>query len=384
MSGLSEGSLIANRYKIVRELGEGNFGKTYMAKDLHKPNHPLCVVKQFKPLQSEHGTFRTALRLFNQEAAILQQLGSHPDIPNLDAFFEENNNLYLVQEYIDGNVLSEEIIIGQPWQEEEIIKLLKQILIPLKYVHEKNIVHRDLKPDNLMRRAENGHIVLIDFGAVKQISQEIKKQGTVIGTIGYMPPEQYEGTTAKSCDVYALGVIVIEALTGKKIKEFTGPIQALDSVHHISDGLKNIILKMTRRNDQERYGDEIQKKANYGKQKEPDYTEFKKIVQRVEEILVCTDFNKNPVTLACNGNWKTIEGTINGVSLQDNNLLVKLSANSQIYNISVSLDITQEIFGSNKLTEIQGKSVVVKTNQMSRDNKITVEQPAQLKILNDK
>lgn len=176
MSGLSEGSLIANRYKIVRELGEGNFGKTYMAKDLHKPNHPLCVVKQFKPLQSEHGTFRTALRLFNQEAAILQQLGSHPDIPNLDAFFEENNNLYLVQEYIDGNVLSEEIIIGQPWQEEEIIKLLKQILIPLKYVHEKNIVHRDLKPDNLMRRAENGHIVLIDFGAVKQISQEIKNR----------------------------------------------------------------------------------------------------------------------------------------------------------------------------------------------------------------
>lgn len=124
------------------------------------------------------------------------------------------------------------------------------------------------------------------------------------------------------------------------------------------------------------------KKANYGDRAEADFTEFKKIVERVGEILICTDFNKNPVTLACTGNIETLEGKINGASIEGNNAILKLSANNQIYNLSLSLKITQELFDSDKLTDIQGKSVIVKTNQINGNN-VKINQTNQLKVKNN-
>lgn len=123
----------------------------------------------------------------------------------------------------------------------------------------------------------------------------------------------------------------------------------------------------------------VQKGANYGDKPEPDYTEFTKIVKRVEEILVCADFTENPVTLACSGNIETIKGTINGVSIRGDDSFIKLSANGRIYNISVSLKIIKELFGSDRLTDIQGKLVQLRTDD--EGNNIEINQLTQIKLL---
>jgi serine/threonine-protein kinase len=688
---LNSGLIIRGRYKIADKLGEGSFGVTYIAKDLDKPGHPLCVVKQLSPSYSDSGTVGTASRLFQQEALILDRL-KHPEIPHLLASFEEDKRLFLVQEYIAGNTLKEEL--SKPWEQASVVQLLKDILTPLSYVHEEGIIHRDIKPDNLMRRADDEKIVIIDFGAVKQFLEGDSKQGTIIGTRGYMSPEQGSGHISYSCDVYAVGVIAVEALAGKKI-EISESSKCLkdwiEEMPNIEQGLKAILEKMTQENDKARYsnakealeaisqwqysknttpqftptisqpslktdsqatqttsnpsislpfippletkqksskklpksliavvslvilgfgavsipyftkvkidkseiiigtlwkpeaiqgladyiednsvpvnyleylkgkkikvrinGDEtlsygeaenrmkekqwdiaftnspilsvfakehdfkhitgmfpgsknyqagffvlqdspirslndinpqtrvalgaftsassfympvydlygksiiantgnrgkaiidlvregkadvgsaaigdsvrkddlafriihvsrdipgagvyaspvlsesdrnnikklmlsvpedIQKKANYGDKPEPDYTEFKKIVLRVQEILACTNFSKNPVSLACSSDIQILEGKINSVSAGGKNSLLKFSVNNQIYNIVVPLNVIKEIFGSNKLTDIQGRSIVVKTNQIDVNNNIVINQSAQLKLL---
>lgn len=675
MQKLSQGLILRHRYQIVKQLSKGSFGTTYIAYDLDKPSKSLCVVKQFTPSKSNEGTFSKARRLFDLEAKTLQQLGNYSEIPSLFAFFEENDDLFLVQEYIEGNILREEL--EESWQEKKVVELLKDILIPLSYVHENIIVHRDIKPENLIRRAIDGKIVIIDFGAVKQVLEEKKKQrkGTIIGTKAYMSPEQFQGKILFSCDVYAVGIIAIEALMGRKVAEEIYPKQWLAQTNLISDELKQILSRMIATNYEDRYVDgkealkaieqwqnknddsttlilhpsinelenqstnintlitqlsipksyliggaialvvflglliksfpyflktkliqtkltigtlwtpeslegltehieensvpanyidflkgekikvringdktlsyteaqkrietktwdiafanspilsifannqgyshiagmfpetinyqgglfvrkdslikslndikpstrvalggfnsassfympvydlygktitadtgnrgqdiidlvrkgkadmgaaaigdflrkddsdfriiyvsrnipssgvyassnlseldrenikklmlnapaKVQKQANYGDKPEPDYTEFRKIVKRVEEILICADFSQNPVTLACSGNIETIRGTINGVSIRGDDSFIKLSANGRIYNISVSLRIIKELFGSDRLTDIQGKLVQLKTDE--KGNNIEVNQLTQIKLL---
>lgn len=676
MQKLSQGLILRHRYQIVKQLSKGSFGTTYIAYDLDKPNQPLCVVKQFTPSKSNEGTFSKARHLFDLEAKTLQKLGNYSEIPSLFAFFEENDDLFLVQEYIEGNILREEL--EESWQEKKVVQLLKDILIPLSYVHKNIIVHRDIKPENLIRRAIDGKIVIIDFGAVKQVLEDKKKQGkgTVIGTRAYMSLEQFQGKILFSCDVYAVGIIAIEALMGRKIAEEIYPKQWLAQTNLISDELKQILSRMIATNYEDRYVDakealeaieqwqnkndesttiilnpsvnesenqstnintskvtrlsipksyliggaislvvllglliksfpyflktkltqtkltigtlwkpeslegltehieensvpanyidflkgekikvringdktlsyneaqrrmetktwdiafanspilsifannqgyayiagmfpetinyqgglfvrkdnpikslndikpstrvalggfnsassfympvydlygktitadignrgqdiidlvrqgnadigaaaigdflrkddsdfriiyvsrdipssgvyasanlsqldrenikklmlnappKVQKEANYGDKPEPDYTEFRKIVKRVEEILVCANFSRNPVTLTCSGNIETIKGTINGVSIRGDDSFIKLSANGRIYNISVPLKIIKELFGSDKLTDIQGKLVQLKTDE--EGNNIKVNQLTQIKLL---
>ncbi|BAQ63920.1 protein kinase domain-containing protein [Geminocystis sp. NIES-3709] len=682
---LTEGQILRHHYLIATELSSGSFGTTYIAHDLDQPNQPICVVKQFTPQQSSDGTFSKALTLFNQEAETLQKLGNHLEIPRLYAFFEENNNLFLVQEYIEGNTLRDEL--DTPWEEKEVIQLLKDILTPLVFIHQNEIIHRDIKPENLIRRVVDNKIGVIDFGAVKQVLLEEKnKQATVIGTKSYMSPEQYMGTISYSCDIYAVGVIAIEAITGRKIPEGLSSKQYLEEITFISDGLKQILLKMTAFSPENRYssaqevldaidiwekqddktptiinpptpiietppvdkpkpepptvtpptpvhswwqtipklwligggvasvlllglfikslpyltktklvqieltlgtlwkpenlqgliehvednsvpanyfdflkgdkvkvlangdisipyteaekrietkewdiafatspilsifakdqgythlagmfpgsthyqsgffvranspiqslnninsntrvalggfnsassfylpvydlygktitadtgnrsqtiielvkegkadvgvaaiGDsikkddsdfriihvsrdipgsavyaspslsqkdrdniqklmlsaspEVQEKANYGEKPEADYTEFRKIITRVQEILVCSDFTQNPVTLACTGNIQTIQGKINGVSIEGDNFILKVSGDGQIHNILIPVKMTTELFGSDKLTDIQGKSVIVKSNQIS-GNSLKINQSEQVKV----
>ncbi|WPF87364.1 protein kinase [Cyanobacterium aponinum AL20118] len=683
---LENGLTIGSRYQIIEKLSQGSFGTTYLAEDLHLPDKPLVVVKQFTPNKSNEGTFSKAKHLFDQEATTLQKLNNNQNIPNLFAFFEENDKLFIVQEYIEGNTLRQELKARKaPYSEQEVIALMKNILTPLTIVHEKVIVHRDLKPENLICTTNN-QIAIIDFGAIKQIIEDNNNSGTIIGTIGYMPPEQLEGSSISySCDVYAVGIIAIEALMGYKIKDSILREEELKQ-SNISDGLKNILVKMTAFDPRDRYisalealgainalipdgkddqtetiiipdpptgtgtgsstdsskdsstdtntntdtdipkwylivggivfvllgalfirslpyltktklqqkeltigtiwkpeasqgladyieensvpanyfdflkGDEIkvringdrtlsypeaktrmetkqwdiafatspmlsifakdqgynhlagmfpgsnsynaglfvrsdnpiqsindintstkvalgsftsassfympvydlygktviadvgnrgeaiiekvkngevdvgsaaigdsvrkddptsriihvsrdipgsgvyaspnlskndyenvkklmlnapseiQKEANYEAKPEPDYTEFKKIVQRVEEILICADFTKNPVTLACTGNFQTIEGRINGVSVEGNNSVLKVSANGQIYNVIISLDLKQTVFGSDKLTDIQGKSVIIQSDKINNNN-VTITQPNQLRVV---
>ncbi|HAA32036.1 MAG TPA: protein kinase, partial [Cyanobacteria bacterium UBA8553] len=216
---LGLGQTLGGRYKIITELGQGGFGKTFVAQDQHLPgNHP-CVVKQLKPQATDPSTLKMARRLFDTEAKVLHQLGSHEQIPQLFAFFEENQEFYLVQELIEGNDLTKELKPKRRWSEEQVISLLRDVLEILEFVHQHNVIHRDINPRNLIRRKKDGKLVLIDFGAVKQVSTQIIKGAQTnftiaIGTPGYRPSEQANGNPRLSSDIYAVGMLGIQALTG--------------------------------------------------------------------------------------------------------------------------------------------------------------------------
>ncbi|WP_293070037.1 tetratricopeptide repeat protein [Okeania sp. SIO2B3] len=214
------GQLLDGRYRVVQILSAGAFGQTYLAADTRRPGHPQCVVKQLRAPGNSYTIVRTAHRLFKQEAEILEKLGRHEQIPLLLAYFEENNQFYLVEEFIPGTPLNKEIIPGQPWQEKEVIKLLLEILEILVFVHENDVIHRDVNPSNLIRRQPDAKLVLIDFGSVKEVSHRIavengEVQRTIAtGTPSYMPIEQFQGIPQFNSDLYAVGMIGIQALTG--------------------------------------------------------------------------------------------------------------------------------------------------------------------------
>lgn len=214
------GNTLVGRYQITNYLGGGGFGETYVANDTHLPGLPQCVVKKLKPQSSDIATLEIARRLFDTEAQVLYKLGTHDRIPQLLAYFEENTEFYLVQELIIGNNLSKELKPGTIFTEIQVIYLIQEVLEILDFVHKQNVIHRDVNPGNILRREQDGKLILIDFGAVKQIttklvnSSEISKSTVAIGTPGYIPGEQAQGTPKFSSDIYALGVIAIQALTG--------------------------------------------------------------------------------------------------------------------------------------------------------------------------
>jgi serine/threonine protein kinase len=213
---------INGRYRILQQIGVGGFGLTYLAEDLHLPTRPKCVVKHLKPQINDAETMQLANRLFQQEAEILYRLGGHPNIPSLIAHFRENGEFYLVQEYIEGQTISQEFASGRRYSQKEMIQLVGQTLEILSFVHKQNVIHRDIKPANLIRRHSDGSIFLIDFGAVKQVnafpnnSQNSTFSTLTIGSHGYMPTEQMAGRPNFSSDLYALGLVAIESLTGIK------------------------------------------------------------------------------------------------------------------------------------------------------------------------
>lgn len=256
---------LGGRYKIISKLGAGGFGQTFLAEDLHLPDHPRCVVKQLQPQVSDADSLQTARRLFDTEAKVLYKLGSHDQIPRLMAHFEDSQEFYLVQEFVDGAPLSEELTTGQPWSEAKVVALLQDILQALAFVHDEHVIHRDIKPPNLMRRRQDGKIVLIDFGAVKQVSTQITnpKAGQTnltisIGTQGYMPNEQLGGTPRFSSDLYAVGMIGIQALTGIHPRHLgedprTGEIQWRDRIPQVTPELANFLDRLTRYDFRARY-----------------------------------------------------------------------------------------------------------------------------------
>lgn len=252
--------IVGERYKLLRELGRGAFGQTYLAQDLENPTHPKCVVKELKPQASDELTLREAKRLFGIEAQVLDKLGSHPQIPSLLAYSEES--FYLVQEFIDGHDLSKEIRLGEPLSEANVRDMLKNILPILGYIHEKHVIHRDIKPSNI-RRSKDGTLVLIDFGAVKEIQTIVLTNGhakpsIVAGTQGYMPPEQLRGRPRFNSDIYALGLIAVQALTGKSPMQLaedpeSGRSLWQDEAPNVSPHLRDVIERMICPQYSERY-----------------------------------------------------------------------------------------------------------------------------------
>ncbi|MTJ21125.1 MULTISPECIES: serine/threonine-protein kinase [Dolichospermum] len=214
------GNTLVGRYQITNYLGGGGFGETYVANDTQLPGSPQCVVKKLKPQSTDITTLEIARRLFDTEAQVLYKLGNHDRIPQLLAYFEENAEFYLVQELIIGNDLSQELKSGVIFTQNQVMSLLQEILEILDFVHQQKVIHRDVNPRNILRREQDNKLILIDFGAVKQIttklvnSPDITKSTVAIGTPGYTPGEQAQGTPKFSSDIYALGIIAIQALTG--------------------------------------------------------------------------------------------------------------------------------------------------------------------------
>jgi serine/threonine protein kinase, bacterial len=256
------GKLLDRRYQVTQVLGAGGFGKTYLAQDTRRPGNPICVVKQLKPISSDTGFLETARRLFTSEAETLEQLGNHDQIPRLLAYFEEDNEFFLVQEWIEGHTLTEELQPGLRWEESRVIDLLTEVLNILAFVHNRGVIHRDIKPDNLIRRNSDRKLVLVDFGAVKQMHTQLAtnyahSNTIAVGTPGYMSSEQARGQPRPNSDIYSLGVIAIQAITGLTTMQMqddqnTGEI-LWEHLASVSRGLAAIITKMVRYHFKDRY-----------------------------------------------------------------------------------------------------------------------------------
>jgi len=257
------GQLLDRRYLITQSLSSGGFGETYLAQDTRIPGNPPCVVKQLKSASSLPAHMEKARQLFNREAEALAKLGDHDQIPRLLAYFTEGDEFYLVQEFIPGHTI--ELELKQLWSEEQVIQLLQEVLTVLAFVHAQGVIHRDIKPANIIRRQRDNKLVLIDFGAIKQVriqpdgSGEYSSvsPGTRIGTIGYMPTEQARGKPRPSSDLFALGMIAIQALTGQHPTRFeddhmTGETRWQHLVQ-ISPGLAHVLARMTRYSARDRY-----------------------------------------------------------------------------------------------------------------------------------
>ncbi len=212
-------NIIGEHYKTIGELGRGGFGQTYLAEDLRVGNFSKCVIKQLNPQSNDPNIVTLAGRLFKQEAESLYQLGKHDQIPALIDYFEENGEFYLVQEYVEGTTFSAELRTGKIFNQGEVYQIIIQLLDVLSFVHRHGVIHRDIKPSNLMRRNFDQKIVLIDFGAVKQIvfradhSIQTTQATIAIGSDGFTPMEQLAGHPKFASDIYAVGMLAIQLLT---------------------------------------------------------------------------------------------------------------------------------------------------------------------------
>lgn len=223
---ISLGAVLQNRYRVLSILGQGGFGRTYLAEDQGRFNE-LCALKEFIPSQTSDFAIEKSRELFQREAAILYQI-QHPQVPQFRATFEEDQRLFLVQDYVEGktyrDLLNERQLHGMAFNETEVIRLIRQLLPVLAHIHSKGIIHRDITPDNIILRQRDQLPVLIDFGVVKdiakivtQVQSSTARQSTTVGKLGYAPSEQMQtGRAYPSSDFYALAVTSVVLLTGKE------------------------------------------------------------------------------------------------------------------------------------------------------------------------
>jgi serine/threonine protein kinase len=260
-AALAVGTELHNRYQILAPLGSGGFSRTYLAEDTQNPGIKY-VVKHLQPASSDAYFLETARRLFQQEVDALRVLGEYPQIPKLQDSFEQDQEFYLVQEWIEGEPLTAEISSEQRWDEAAVIELLRSILTTMKFVHGYGVIHRDLKPDNIIRRRHDQQLVIIDFGSVKQIRTMIavgasNSASIAIGTPGYLSSEQGQGKPRPSSDLYSTGLIAIQALTGLhpsqlQDEEETGE-KSWRNQAEVSDRLAFFLDKMVRYHHKDRH-----------------------------------------------------------------------------------------------------------------------------------
>ncbi|MBE9125641.1 tetratricopeptide repeat protein [Coleofasciculus sp. LEGE 07092] len=257
--------ILNNRYQVVRVLGSGGFGQTFLVEDTYMPSKRLCVLKLLKPIADDIEYYRSVQERFQREAAVLEALGeSNDQIPSLYAYFEENGLFYLVQEWIEGQTLADKLQVEGRLSEGAVRKILIDILPILDYVHTQKIIHRDIKPDNVILRQKDGKPILIDFGAVKEAmgtlenSQGEITRSIVAGTLGYMSSEQATGRPVYASDLYSLGMTAIRLLTGKSFQDIetdsrTGEMFWRSHASRVSDEFAAVIDKATQGHHRDRY-----------------------------------------------------------------------------------------------------------------------------------
>ena len=220
------GTILQNRYHILNVLGQGGFGRTYLAEDQGRFNEP-CALKELIPAQSGGYALEKSKELFQREATILYQI-SHPQIPQFRATFEQDQRLFLVQDYVEGKtyreLLNDRRMQSIAFSEVEVLQWLELLLPVLEHIHGKGIIHRDISPDNIILRQRDQLPVLIDFGVVKELATRIQfettEQATTVGKLGYSPSEQMQsGRAYPSSDLYSLAVTAIVLLTGREPQE---------------------------------------------------------------------------------------------------------------------------------------------------------------------
>ncbi len=259
-------------YTIVKELGEGGFGTTYLVTSVGSKNN-FYALKHFTFPSNEPNKYATAQRLFQREVAILKTLNGHSQIPDFIDYWEEKQEYYLVQEFVPGELLREELEHGQK-SEAYVVELLTEILEILRVVHSKKIIHRDINPNNIIRRNSDRKLVLIDFGAgaIQKVvttttSTQVQTPPTRIYTPGYAPIEQTQGNPQFNSDIYALGITAIQMLTGIEPQDLkTDQHGEIIWCHLVeaSDRLTNILCKMIRYDYRNRYQsvDEVLEELN--------------------------------------------------------------------------------------------------------------------------
>jgi WD40 repeat protein len=255
-------SFLRGRYRIIRLIGQGGFGRTYLAEDEDRLK-AYCVVKQFSPQVQGTKSLEKAIQLFGQEAVRLYELGEHTQIPTLLAYFEQDKRLYLVQQFIEGQTLQQEIQQQGVFSEQKIREVLAGILPILKFIHDKQVIHRDITPSNIIRRKSDNRLMLIDFGVSKLLSAETHAQpGTKIGTEGYAPMEQLRsGKAYPASDIYSLGATCIYLMTQMKPDELYDPLEGRwmwrELLSHkgrrISDPIAHILDRMLKDLISDRY-----------------------------------------------------------------------------------------------------------------------------------
>lgn len=267
---LAVGQVVDNRYQIIRQLGQGGFGRTYLAEDISK-SHQTCVLKEFAPQVEEHQDLQKAKELFEREANVLKKL-QHPQIPRFHASLQvkigAKDFFFLVQDYVDGDnyyqLLEQRESQGKTFSEEEIITLLQQILPVLSYIHSQDVVHRDISPDNLIWRRSDNLPVLIDFGGVKQLpaSQgfwrtKLVGNNTLLGKKGYAPEEQLrQGKAFFSSDLYSLAVTILVLITGQEPQKLYDSYQGIwgwGKQIKVSPKLEAVLKKMLAYKPSDRY-----------------------------------------------------------------------------------------------------------------------------------
>ncbi len=263
--------LLADRYRPLNYLGAGGFAYTFEAVDEHRLQTP-CVIKQFMPRQLSEASRQHAIDLFRQEAAILKNLGNHPQIPDLLAFLTQQERLYLVQEFISGQDLLQIINQKGNFSQEQVKQILIDLLPVLEFIHSKQVIHRDIKPSNIICKEDNT-LVLIDFGSCLQSSQEFLTQiGAITGTPGYVAPEQIQGQAIPASDLFSVGATALHLLTGiipidKGIDLASAPLELFwEQVGFIPDPeFSKIIGKLLQPEVENRYQSAIEVKQDLEK-----------------------------------------------------------------------------------------------------------------------